>query len=131
MNSGACLCGAIRFTLDCELRAPRNCYCENCTRFAGTAPATWAIALSAALTVTTSREAVTKFDSGKGLRCFCSRCGSPVWFESKDHPEFVAIPLGVLDAGDVPSPEMHIWTASKPTWCAINDDLPQFETNPG
>jgi hypothetical protein len=126
----SCLCGAIRFTLDLELRAPRYCYCEHCTKFAGTSPATWAIALKAKLDVSASSGRVARYDSGKGLRCFCTTCGSPVWFESKDHPEYVAIPLGVLDDGDVPPPEMHIWVGSKPAWCAIHDDLPRFDADP-
>lgn len=77
-----------------------------------------------------SKASVKKFNSGKGLRCFCGNCGSPVWFESLDHAAIVAIPLGVLDDGDIPTPEMHIWTRSKPDWCAITDSLPQHETYP-
>jgi hypothetical protein len=53
-----------------------------------------------------------------------------VWFESLDYPEIVAIPLGVLDDGNIPTPEMHLWTQSKPDWCVINDTLPQHKTNP-
>jgi hypothetical protein len=25
---------------------------------------------------------------------------------------------------------MHIWTQSRPTWCAIHDELPQYKTYP-
>lgn len=130
MINASCLCGAIRFTLDCELKAPRYCYCEFCTKFAGTSPATWAMGERAKIDVTTSLESLEKYDSGRGQRCFCTRCGSPIWFESHDYPEIVAIPLGVLDDGDVPPPEMHIFVDSKPGWCAITDDLPAHETYP-
>ena len=88
------------------------------------------MAESSAFSVTSSDVNVAKFNSGRGLRCFCSNCGSPVWFESLDYPEIVAIPLGVLDSGEIPAPEMHLWTQSKPTWCVINDELPQHETHP-
>ncbi len=59
-----------------------------------------------------------------------AQCGSPGWFESKDFPEIVGIPLGVIDAGDVPPPETHLWVNSKPNWCAINDDLPRVGESP-
>lgn len=88
------------------------------------------MAESSQLTITTETARVSKFNSGRGIRCFCSQCGSPLWFESIDHPEIVAIPLGVLDNADVPAPDMHLWVKSKPDWCAINDELPQHDGNP-
>ena len=130
MYQGSCLCGAAKFTLGGALHSTRYCHCANCRKFAGTSPATWAIGDSSALALTTTNAQVSKYDSGRGLRCFCACCGSPLWFESLDYPEIVAIPLGVLDSGDVPPPEMHLWTASKPAWCAVNDDLPKHETHP-
>lgn len=130
MLQGSCLCGSIRFTLDGSLESARYCYCRNCTKFAGTSPATWAIAQKSSLKLVDTDVRVARFDSGKGLRCFCTQCGSPIWFESLDYPELVAIPLGVLDEGDVPKPERHIWVRSKPDWCTICDELPQHETNP-
>ncbi len=126
----SCLCGAVAFSIEGELRAARYCYCRNCTKSAGTTPAAWAMTESAGLTVTTSRETLQRFDSGRGLRCFCRQCGAPVWFESKDFPDIVAIPLGVLDDGDVPPPEMHIWVSSRPDWCVICDDRPQHAKYP-
>ena len=129
MNHGSCLCGSIKLTVSGDMAAPRYCYCTHCTKFAGTAPATWAIAQMSDLEVETQAQ-IAKFNSGKGLRCFCTECGSPVWFESLDYPELVAIPLGVLDDGNVPAPEMHIWTESRPKWCIIKDTLPRHKRYP-
>ena len=78
----------------------------------------------------TADGALTMYDSGGGVRCFCSTCGSPIWFESKDYSDIVMIPLGVLDDGDVPAPDMHIFVAAKPGWCSIHDGLPQHDTYP-
>lgn len=130
MFHASCLCGSVRFTLDGALKSARYCYCENCRKFVGTSPAAWAIAEKSRLALSSTSGHVSNFDSGKGLRCFCARCGSPVWFESLDYPELVAIPLGVLDDGDVPRPGRHIWVRSMPDWCTIYDDLPQHDTNP-
>jgi len=130
MNHGSCLCGSTQFTLRGKLRSARFCFCTNCTKFAGTAPATWAMADSASLKIETPGAPVTKYNSGRGLRCFCAKCGSPVWFESLEHPDIVAIPLGALDDGEIPVPAMNLWTRSRPGWCSIDEDLPAYETNP-
>lgn len=130
MIHGSCLCGAIRFTVGGPLTAPRFCYCTNCTKFAGTSPASWATTNRSRLTVEPGSGPVTEYDSGKGLRTFCASCGSPVWFASIDQPGIVAIPLGALDDGEIPAPVMSIWIRSKPSWCTLDDDLPQHPTNP-
>ena len=118
---GSCLCQSIQFTIAGELRSPRYCHCENCRKFAGSSPAAWAMAETAILEVTKQEAAITKYDSGRGLRCFCSSCGSPLWFESLDYPDIIAIPLGVLDDEHIPAPCMHIWTQSRVDWIHIDD----------
>lgn len=130
MIQGSCLCQSITFAISGKMRDARYCHCGNCRKFSGTSPAAWAIAETAKLTVTSSGARISKFNSGRGLRCFCSECGSPIWFESLEHPEIIAIPLGILDTGDIPAPEIHIWTRSKPDWYTITDDLPQYKTYP-
>lgn len=130
MLHGSCLCGSIHFTLTAALRSTRYCHCVYCRKFSGTSPATWAMGESASLEVTRQDALVSKFDSGRGLRCFCAECGSPLWFESLDHPEIVGIPLGALDDGEIPPPEMHLWVRSRPDWCTLEDDLPEHETHP-
>lgn len=129
MIRASCLCGSIRFELAGELQAPRYCYCVHCTKFAGTSPASWIMARRRDIVRSTNGD-VTRFDSGRGNRCFCTACGSPVWFESKDDDDVVMLPLGVLDDADIPPPRMHIWVSSKPGWCAIHDELPQYARGP-
>ena len=126
---GSCLCGAVRLTLVGPSQAGRLCHCGNCRKFAGTSPAAWAIARVADLRVQ-GDEHVSRYDSGGGMRCFCVQCGSPVWFESKDHPEIVVLPHGVVDEGALAPPEMHLWMSVNPPWCVVNDALPQHDTHP-
>jgi hypothetical protein len=77
-----------------------------------------------------SEGSVTKYDSGGGLRVFCSTCGSPLWYEPAGLPQFRGVPLGAIDDRGVPQPQMHVWTKSKLSWVSIPDDLPQHETHP-
>ena len=127
---GSCLCRAVCFTLSGSVTAVRYCHCANCRKFAGTSPAAWGMAQTTQLKITTLDSKIGKYNSGRGSRCFCSNCGSPLWFESIEHPKMLAIPLGVLDNDRLPAPEQHIWTQSNPSWCSINDDLPQHPNYP-
>ncbi len=130
MITGTCLCGAVKLRINGELHQPRYCHCGNCRKFAGSSPAAWALANAAELQHESAEGGVIKYNSGRGLRCFCGNCGGPVWFESLDFPEIVAVPLGIIDAGDVPSPTMHLWTDSKPSWCILDDSLDKHPQGP-
>ena len=129
MFTGSCLCGKVSFQLDGALTEPRYCHCANCRKFSGTSPAAWAMARSSQLR-THATTAVSEFNSGRGIRCFCSECGSSVWFKSIDYPDIVGIPLGTIESGDVPKPQMHLWITSKPDWCALHDDKPKYAQGP-
>ena len=130
MIKGGCLCGAVSFEVQGPLHSARYCHCMNCRKFSGTAYAAWGLTETRQLAVTPSAPKVTKFNSGGGLRVFCSACGSPLWYEPAGRPQFRGIPLGAIDEGDVAKPGMHVWTKSKATWGTISDDLPQFERHP-
>ncbi len=131
MYSGSCLCGAVTWRLEGSLRAARYCHCGNCRKFSGAAAAAWAMADTAGLRVTRGASDVQRFDSGRGLRCFCRHCGSVLWFESLEQPNTVAVALGSLDSGAVTPPQVHIFTASRADWDTIADALPQHAEYPG
>ena len=130
MITGACLCGEVSFTFSEPLVGARYCHCENCRKFSGTSPAAWAMGNTGAMQKH-GDALVKRWNSGRGLRCFCSACGCPVWFESLDFPDIVAVPLGTIDQGEVPPPEKHLWMDSKPDWCVVQDNLPKHPNYPG
>ena len=129
MIKGSCLCGAVSFEIQGPLRSARYCHCTNCRKFSGMSYAAWGLAETSQFTIAPLVPNVTKFNSGGGLRVFCSACGSPLWYEPAGRPQLRGIPLGAIDEGVV-RPEMHVWTKSKVPWGSISDDLPQFETHP-
>jgi hypothetical protein len=126
---GSCLCGGVSYQIDGPIHSPRYCHCTNCRKFSGTAYAAWGLVETDRLTIAPEAR-VTKYDSGGGLRVFCTSCGSPLWFEPAALPQFRGIPLGAIDDRDVPGPEVHVWTRSKLPWVSIADGLPQHETYP-
>jgi hypothetical protein len=127
---GSCLCGTVSFEITGAIRNARFCHCRNCRKFSGTAYAAWGLIQTAQLIVAPLQNGVTKFNSGGGLRVFCNSCGSPLWYEPANLPQYRGIPLGAIDDGSVPTPEMHVWTKSKVPWVSIPDDVPAHESHP-
>lgn len=125
-----CLCGNVTYEITGPVHSARYCHCANCRKFSGTAFAAWGLTETTHVVVAPASGAVTKYESGAGLRVFCSSCGSPLWYEPAGLPQYRGIPLGVIDEGAVPKPQMHVWTRSKVSWQSISDGLPQHETHP-
>ena len=131
MIEGSCGCGGVQFEIAGPVSMSRYCHCANCRKFSGTAQSAWGLAESADFKITAQSSAVSKYDAGSGgLRVFCAACGSPLWFEPKNMPEYRGIDLGAIDSGTVAAPGSHWWVASNPSWAAIADDLPCFESTP-
>jgi hypothetical protein len=126
----SCLCGSVTYEITGPILRGRYCHCTHCRKFSGTAHAAWGLVETTHFVLDRPDPAVSKYDSGHGLRVFCSACGSPLWYEPTEAPQFRGIPLGVIDDEGVPEPIMHVWTKSKVSWAAISDSLPQHSTHP-
>ena len=126
----SCLCRGVTYEITGPIQRTRYCHCAHCRKFSGTAHAAWGLIETAHLTVERSSGGFSKYNSGNGLRVFCSSCGSPLWYEPTGLPQFRGIPLGVIDDEGVPVPQMHVWTKSKVSWASISDELPQYDTHP-
>jgi hypothetical protein len=70
-------------------------------------------------------ETVSHPSSARLLRHFCPRCGSMVYTEPLDRPDYWAVGLAALDDPGALQPDMHIWVSSKPAWLTLDDGLPQ------
>ena len=126
----SCLCGGVTYEITGPILRPRYCHCAHCRKFSGTAYAAWGLVETAHMVVGQTTTTLGKYNSGLGLRVFCGSCGSPLWYEPTRAPEFRGIPLGAIDDGAVPAPQMHLWTQSKVDWATLADDLPQHATGP-
>ncbi len=130
MNHGSCLCGQVSVEIRGPLRNSRFCHCTNCRKFSGTAYAAWGVVSSEHLQIVHGAANVARFDSGGGLRVFCRSCGAPLWYEPAHLPAFRGVALGAIHEGEVPAPEMRVWTRSRVPWVSLHAGLPQYETHP-
>lgn len=127
MVTGRCLCGGIRFEVDEPLEPIQVCHCGQCRKAQGTAFATNIPVQEAHFRLLAGAELLTRFSSSPGKqRCFCSRCGSPIYSCHEQLPGVLRIRAGVLDGELATRMQAHFYTAHKANWFEINDDLPCF-----
>jgi hypothetical protein len=123
---GGCLCGKVRFSTS-ALRDLVYCHCSQCRRSHGN---------FAAYSATDST--LCKFSVTEGLRWyqsspvvrrgFCERCGSSLFWQSRDS-RTLCIAAGAIDDGSVLQASRHIYVADKSSYYTIDDGLAQFESS--
>lgn len=122
VQSGGCLCGALRFETTAPLREVVFCHCSQCRRQTGLYYAATAVP-RASLTI-----------RGEGLRWyaasdfarrgFCGTCGSALFWEAQG-ADSVSILAGAFDDPSALVPGMHICTEGRAGFYALSDGLPQ------
>lgn len=128
-HAGSCLCGAVRFTVAGELKAPDACHCVQCRKSSGHYGVSTDVPKSA-LKVEGS-ECITWYrSSAKVRRGFCAVCGSPLFFDPPER-DWIGVHMGAFDGATGTHTELHIFVAEKGDYYTIDDGLPQHPGVPG
>lgn len=93
-RAGGCLCGAVRF--EAEITEPNigACHCEQCRRWTGGSPL---MTVRVADVRIDGEDHVQEFRiSAWGVRAFCGKCGSNIYWRMADGP-VKSIAVGLLD----------------------------------
>jgi hypothetical protein len=123
IHRGSCLCGAVTFEFDGDLRAPDACHCSQCRKQSGHYFASSDVP-RAALTVR-GADQITWFASSERVRRgFCSTCGSTLFWDPIQR-DSIAIAMGAFDTPTQTHLKMHIFVADKGDYYEIADGLPQ------
>lgn len=123
LHRGACLCGAIRFTVEGDLPGPDACHCSMCRKASGHY---WA---STDLPEARVRlEGVDKIrwyqSSAKVRRGFCSVCGSNLFWKPVSG-DMIAIAMGAFETPTGTHLAKHIFVADKGDYYDLADGVPQ------
>lgn len=122
--SGHCLCGDLQYTVSRRPIWVGHCHCESCRRNTGSVMATFVGVAADAFNV--AHGALASFESSPGVRrSFCSRCGTPLAYESDRFPGEVHLFLGTLDDPNQFRPEFHVHCAERIPWFEVRDSLPR------
>ena len=78
--------------------------------------------------VISGEDLISEYESSPGAqRCFCSRCGSPVFARVAKDPDHIRIRLGTLDREVDAEITAHVWVGSKARWDRLTWAIPSFE----
>lgn len=123
MLRGSCLCGAVSFEVEGELKAPDACHCTACRKTTGHYFVSTDVARDR-LTVH-GAEQVSWYPSSEHIRRgFCARCGSTLFWDPV-HRDWTSIAMGAFEPPTGTRIEMHIHVAEKGDYYDIADGLPQ------
>ena len=120
---GACLCGAVRFTVTGALPPPDACHCTQCRKTSGHVWASTDISREA-LSVT-DWEAVAWYQSSEKVRRgFCRVCGASLFWDPVGRPK-IAVAMGAFDQPTGTHLHLHIFVADKGDYYDITDAIEQ------
>ncbi len=128
MFTGSCLCGGIRFAIDSPLQPIQVCHCSLCRKAQGGPFATnIPVELSCFHFLSGEDLLVPYHSSPDKQRCFCSRCGSPIFSRKESLPNIVRVRAGLINEPLPVKLEFHAFVGSKCNWWDIDDNIPQFQ----
>ncbi len=122
-NTGGCLCGAVRYRVEAELREIHACHCSQCRRVSGHYAAFSACANEAL--VFEKNDGLAWYESSPGTRRgFCRKCGATLFWDDSSRSH-IAVAAGSLDEPTGLTLAGHIFVADKGDYYQIADGLPQ------
>lgn len=124
IQSGGCLCGAVRFEAKGPLRGVVYCHCSQCRKQSGHYYAATDVA-DARVEIAGADNVTWYAASEAAKRGFCRTCGSLLFWKHNAR-DYVSILAGSFDQPSGLKPECHIFVADKGDYYSIDDDLPQF-----
>jgi hypothetical protein len=131
MHRGSCLCGAIKYTVDDNLKLIVNCHCRFCRKAHGAPFTTLLLMPFLKLDLIEGKELLAAYEVKAigAVRCFCSKCGTRLYNYSPSR-EMISLAVATLDTEAEIHPVANINTGSKCSWHRIDDELPQFHSVP-
>lgn len=130
MTTGACLCGAVKFTVTEPFEYSACCHCSLCRAATGSAFSAFAAVREQRLRIDEGGGFVATYRRSEDvLNHFCKRCGS-VLYALVRNAEYAHVQLGAIAGDPGIRPQLHLFVSSKAPWFEITDDLPRFARLP-
>ncbi len=115
-QTGACLCGQVRYEIEGEFDLFLFCHCQYCQKDTGTAHGANLISHSATLSWLSGEEntKIYNLEGTRHTKCFCQNCGSalPYMYEQK----MLVLPAGSIEFEPSIAPTAHIFYQSRAKW---------------
>jgi hypothetical protein len=131
--TGACLCGAVRYSVQAPPVVVAQCHCAECRKISGAGHSTGAMFPRTALSLQGDISTFS-YTSGAGntvTKSFCPGCGCPIMGQNTGMPDHVTLTLGSMDNADDLAVQVVIFGRDRPSWDQAGRDAACFETQPG
>jgi len=131
--SGSCLCGAVSYEGDTEIKMTINCHCTDCQKITGSMHGTMIFVQESDVTVSGSPKSFEhKADSGNVLtKLFCESCGSQMMGKNTMRPGVIGVRVGTLDQKNQINPTVNIYCDSAIPSTSMDPELKSFPKMPG
>ena len=131
MQTGGCLCGAVRFEVDGTIGPITCCHCSQCRRASGSAFTAAASVDADGFRIVQGAELVGAFESSpQNRRMFCSRCGSQLFGKHDAYPTVVRVRAGAFDDDPNSRIAADIMMSSKAPWLEGHEHAEEFPELP-
>ena len=122
--TGGCLCDAVRYEAEANLKEAYYCHCKTCQKTTG-APAEVGVLVKPGTLKFTKEEPKFFQSSLLARRGFCQHCGSRLIYMSLNREDWTNVSAGSLDHPEHVEPTEHICVESQLPWYEVDDDLPR------
>ena len=126
-RKGRCLCGAVTYAFEDPVNWVAHCHCQSCRLNTGSPFTTFVGVPIAAFRWTGAEPAIHKSSPGVRRR-FCSRCGTPVSYETDSLPDEIHLYLAATEDPSGLVPQLHVHAVEQVPWVTLGDDLPKYAT---
>ena len=130
---GHCLCGKVRIEIDFPAFWAWHDHSAASRRAHGSAYATYVGCWRSRVHITKGKAHITRFDDATtgSARSFCSKCGTPLFYERPHAPKMVNIPRALFDTRTGRQPLYHIAIDQLQEWTYLGETLVPLKGFPG
>jgi len=128
---GRCLCGAVRFEIGFPARWAWHDHSAASRRAHGAAYATYVGSWRSRFRIVDGADVITRFKDAGATRGFCSRCGTPIFYERGASSQMVNIPRALFETRTGREPRYHIAIDERQDWAYAGEPLAPLKGFPG
>ena len=131
--SGQCLCGKIAFEIDVPARWAWHDHSAASRRAHGAAYATYVGSWRKRFRISKGESLVASYEDAalKTTRSFCSKCGTPLFYERARSPHMINISRALFESRTGRQPLYHIAIEELQEWAYTGEPLVPLKGYPG
>lgn len=129
---GGCLCEKVRYKISQPPLSQGICYCHQCQKVGGVYGSPLVVLRKDALKCSDATLSFCKTQSHRGstvTRNFCRDCGTHIFAQISDVPEFVTVRAATFDDFRLFVPQYLVWTGSVGPSCDLPVGVLSFAEN--